>query len=43
MLSDPLTNFEMLRYHQNKSRFNVLYSRNLRFTREKGCDIYNKS
>ena len=28
MQSYPLTNFKMLRCHQNKSRFNVIYSRN---------------
>ena len=28
MLSDPLTNFEMQKYFQNKPKFNDVYSRN---------------
>ena len=28
MLPHPLTNFELQKYYQNKSTFNVVYSRN---------------
>ena len=28
MSPHPLTNFEMQKYYQNKSKFNVVYSRN---------------
>ena len=28
MLLHPLTNFEIQRYYKNKSKFNVVYSRN---------------
>ena len=42
MSPHPLTNFEIQKYYQNETKFNVLYSRNNLFKIKDGS-IYNKS
>ena len=39
----PLTNFEIMKYYENKSRFNGVYSRDDFPNKIKGGGIYNKS
>ena len=41
MLLPPLTNFEIPRFHQNKPRFNVAYSRNNLLKIKDGVQVIN--